>query len=174
MKREKKRGERAWKECKTLRSLSAFCEFILAINILIWIFFPVPSLNWIIHPNIWVGILIFFIIIIPAVIIMVIGWKDAGKETVQPSKESEMYGGIYNYIRHPQTIGEFLTLLALAFATNSWFLVIIAAATIIIYIPIMIYYEEQDLIRRFGDAYREYQKRTGAIFPKFLKKRESS
>ena len=34
----------------------------------------------------------------------------------------------------------------------------------------MIYYEEKDLVRRFGDSYREYQKRTGALFPKFWKK----
>ncbi len=169
MKREEKRGERAWKECQNLRTLSAFLEVVIAINFLIWIWFPVPSLNWIVHPNIWVGITIFIVIAIFALTIMFVGWKDAGKETYQPSKESEMYGGIYNYIRHPQTIGEYSTLIALAFAINSLFIVIMAVIVTIIYLPIMIHYEEQDLIRRFGDKYREYQERTGAIFPKFRK-----
>ena len=33
--------------------------------------------------------------------------KDAGSESLHPSKETVMYGGIYNYIRHPQALGEF-------------------------------------------------------------------
>jgi protein-S-isoprenylcysteine O-methyltransferase Ste14 len=41
---------------------------------------------------------------------------------------------------------------------------------IIVYVPIMIHYEEKDLIRRFGEKYREYQKSTGALFPKIRKK----
>ncbi|MHA1149407.1 MAG: hypothetical protein ACTSR8_14315 [Promethearchaeota archaeon] len=43
MKREEKRGERAWKECQILKSIGAFSEFLIAINILLWIWFPVHS-----------------------------------------------------------------------------------------------------------------------------------
>lgn len=171
MKREEKRGEKVWKECKTLRSLSALLEVIIITNLLIWIWFPIPELNWIIHPNIWVGITIFFIIAIPSVIVWFLGVAHAGKETFEPSKDSEMYGGIYNYIRHPQSLGEYLALLAFVFATNCWFLVIVMAIVSIIYLPIMIHYEEADLIRRFGDSFREYQQRTGALIPKFWKKK---
>ena len=96
--------------------------------------------------------------------------KDAGSETMSPSKETEMYGGIYNHIRHPQTLGEFPMYPAMAFIFNSWFLVIITTVFIIIYTPIMIHYEEIDLAKRFGQNYLDYKKRTGALFPKLRKK----
>ena len=170
MKREEKRGERAWKECQTLRTIGAFFEFLIAINLLLWIWFPVPSLNWKIFINHWIGIAIFLVISITGVIIILIGNKHAGKETYAPSKETEMYGGIYNHIRHPQTLGEFAIFMVLPFLINSWFHIIMMSIIVIIYLPTMVHYEEQDLIRRFGDSFREYQKRTGALFPKFWKK----
>jgi len=46
------------------------------------------------------------------------------------------------------------------------------AAYLVIYTPIMIHYEEADLIRRFGEQYIEYKKKTGALFPKFRKSSE--
>lgn len=169
MKREMNRGEKAWKECKTLRSIGGFFEFVITINIILWIWFPVPEFNWIIHSNILVGIIICIVMLVPCITIMLLGVKAAGKETLTPSKETEMYGGIYKYIRHPQTVGEFPMFVAIAFAFNSWFLVILMAVWIIIYIPIMVHYEEADLVRRFGESYKEYQKRTGALFPKLRK-----
>jgi protein-S-isoprenylcysteine O-methyltransferase Ste14 len=85
----------------------------------------------------------------------------------------KMYSGIYNYIRHPQTLGEFPMFIAMSFMFNSWFLVILSSLFIIIYTPIMIHYEEIDLVRRFGEKYTEYQKRTGALFPKLKKASKS-
>ncbi len=169
MKRSEKRGEHAWKECMKLRSLSIGFEIIKTINIIVWTWFPIPILNWKIHTNNLIGVFIGMIISLPSAFILLKGVKDAGSETIQPSKETLMYAGIYKYIRHPQSGGEFPLFVALAFAINSWFLVIVMAAHMIIYMPIMIYYEEKDLIRRFGDNYRDYQKRTGAIFPKIRK-----
>ena len=140
------------------------------VNLLMWIWFPLPILDtWIISSNIWIGIIIAICIAIPCCIILCLGIKAAGSETLSPSKDNEMYGGIYRYIRHPQSLGEFPLFIALSFAFNSWFLVMISSLFIIIYIPIMIYYEEKDLIKRFGDKYREYQKNTGALLPKLRK-----
>ena len=51
-----------------------------------------------------------------------------------------------------------------AFIVNSWFLLLLMIVFVLVYTPIMIYYEEKDLLR-FGDDYRDYQKRTGALFP---------
>ncbi len=170
VKREQNRGERAWKECMILRSLSIGFEIMKTINLVLWTWFPIPSLNWKIHSNNLIGIFLGIIISLPSAYILLKGVKDAGFETIQPSKETLMYPGIYKYIRHPQSTGEFPLFLALAFAMNSWFLVIVMATHMIIYLPIMIYFEEKDLIRRFGDKYRDYQKRTGAIFPKIRKK----
>ncbi|MFW9875448.1 MAG: methyltransferase family protein [Candidatus Thorarchaeota archaeon] len=170
VKRAYKYGEKAWNDCKKFRSIGGLLESVSVINLLLWIWFPLPLVDtWIISSNIWIGIIIAICITIPCCIILFLGIKAAGSETLSPSKDTEMYGGIYRYIRHPQSLGEFLLFPALSFALNSWFLVFISLLFIIIYIPIMIRYEEKDLIKRFGNKYREYQKNTGALFPKLRK-----
>ena len=101
---------------------------------------------------------------------MIIGVIHAGKESWEPSPDTNLHGGIYKYIRHPQAIGEFPFFIFLAFIVNSWFLVIFLTVYNIIYLPIMTRIEEADLIRRFGDEYRKYQEKTGKFLPKFSRK----
>lgn len=168
-KREQRIGEKAWKQSAQFRTIAGFLEFVISLNIFLWIWFPLLNLNWKIHTNPWVGAVICFIIVIPGTIIMVKGMKDAGLETYKPSEKTSMFGGIYKYIRHPQSLGEFPLFIAFAFLVNSWFLVIIMTLFVIIYIPIMIYYEEEDLIKRFGGSYIKYQNETGALIPKFFR-----
>ena len=97
---------------------------------------------------------------------MLKGVKDAGKETITPSEDTKMYGGIYKFIRHPQTTGEMPMFPAFGLVVNSWFMVLILTIFIIIYVPTILYFEEKDLVKRFGDSYTEYQKTTGAFLPK--------
>jgi protein-S-isoprenylcysteine O-methyltransferase Ste14 len=172
-KRSEKRGEKAWKECAIFRSVAGLLEFVITANTILWIWFPIPQLNFLIFPNWWISIIIGLAITVPGMIIMVKGMVDAGTETAKPSEETEMYGGIYRYIRHPQSLGEFPIFIALGFFVNSWTIVIIMSIFVFFYVPIMIYYEEKDLIRRFGEKYREYQKNTGALFPKMSSLRSS-
>ncbi len=174
MKRTEKKGERAWKECKTYRSIGGVFEFVSVINMIIWIWYPLPIVGeWKINEDIWVGIIIGLAILIPGLFLVIKGVMDAGSETLSPSKDTKMYGGIYKYIRHPQTLGEFPMFVAISFMLNSWFLVVLSAVYIIVYIPIMMYFEEKDLTRRFGDKYLEYKKQTGALFPKISNSKQS-
>ncbi|MHA1916881.1 MAG: methyltransferase [Candidatus Ranarchaeia archaeon] len=164
------RGQKAWRECYLLREFSTVFLTIAVINLVLWLFIPIPELNFSVHTIPQIAWIISGVIAIPCLTLVILGIKDAGKETVKPSPETKMYKGIYHYIRHPQTVGEFPLFIAISFALNSWFLVIITTLFITIYIPIMIHYEEKDLIKRFGKPYQEYQKNTGAIFPKLRKK----
>ncbi len=174
MKRSEKHGEKAWKECRNLRAISTIFLLTAAINSFLWIWYPIPSLSWKVSDEPIISIIISIIIVIPCLTIMILGEIAAGKESLVPSKETEMYGGIYNYIRHPQTIGEFPLYIALGFFINSWFIIGISSLYCLIYIPIMVHFEEEDLVKRFGDSYKEYQKRTGAVFPnlKLILKKE--
>jgi protein-S-isoprenylcysteine O-methyltransferase Ste14 len=108
---------------------------------------------------------------IPFLIITVIAVKDAGVETVSTSKNTEMYGGIYKNIRHPQMLGASPIILIICCLLNSLTLLILFSILIIIIVPIVIYFEEKDLIKRFGESYKEYKKETGAIIPKFWKRK---
>ncbi|MHA1146547.1 MAG: hypothetical protein ACTSRW_17550 [Candidatus Helarchaeota archaeon] len=106
VKRSEKRGEKAWKECATLRIISGIFMCVTVIDFILWIWFPIPFLNFKVDPNYIGGIIISLIMLAICLPIMIKGEMDAGTETMKPSKETEMYGGIYNYIRHPQTVGE--------------------------------------------------------------------
>jgi protein-S-isoprenylcysteine O-methyltransferase Ste14 len=161
------RGEKIWKDCRNLRIVASVFELIVVVTIILWIWYPIPQLDWKIFQEWWIGFIIGSLIIILGAIVVFIGVKDAGKETLTPSEDSEMYGGIYKYIRHPQTTGEMPMFPALGLALNSWFLFILLTVFIIIYVPIIQYFEEKDLVKRFGDSYKQYQKRTGAFLPKW-------
>ena len=89
--------------------------FVNIANFILWIWFPIPIFDFKVDPNYIGGIIIGLIILAVCVPIMIKGEKDAGSETMKPSKETKMYGGIYNHIRHPQTLGEWPTFIGLAF-----------------------------------------------------------
>jgi protein-S-isoprenylcysteine O-methyltransferase Ste14 len=99
--RAEERGEKAWKECEQLRIVAGFFEVVLTINMVLWIWFPVPQLAWSLDPNPLMGKVIASAIAVPCSAILVKGMKDAGRETMQPSKTTKMFGGIYQHIRHP-------------------------------------------------------------------------
>ena len=76
-----------------------------------------------------------------------------------------MYGGIYEKIRHPQSLGEVWVGHIISLILNSTFLFLFS----FLWIPVFYYMsvvEERDLILRFGTPYSEYRERTGMYFPK--------
>lgn len=170
--RAEKIGDRAWKLAKRDRVLSGIFMGVMTLNIILWLWFPIPELAWVVHPNWLVSILIGVVLAVIFTPIWLKGIKDAGRETMEPSASTKMYGGIYTHIRHPQALGEMPWFVIIPLFLNSLFLVIWATVMIIIVSPIIIYYEEKDLIKRFGDEYREYRNRTGALFPKLRKSRQ--
>jgi protein-S-isoprenylcysteine O-methyltransferase Ste14 len=113
----------------------------------------------------WESGLIAAIIALPSGYLWIRGMIDAGEETMYPKKEHTMYGGIYNHIRHPQAAGECPFWFVLAFVLHSPFLVLYSLVWIPIFLR-MCQAEEEDLLLRFGQEYREYQQRTGMLFPR--------
>jgi protein-S-isoprenylcysteine O-methyltransferase Ste14 len=164
-----KRGPKAWEICEHIRIIGTIFLVIQLINMVLWLWFPVPELAWPIFLNPWIGYAIALIIFFSTFPIWIKGLKDSGEEAKTPSTKSKMFEGIYNHIRHPQTLGEMSWYFVLVFMVNSLFLLIFTIVFVLVYLPIMIHIEEMDLIRRFGDEYRKYQQRTGALFPKLKK-----
>jgi protein-S-isoprenylcysteine O-methyltransferase Ste14 len=54
---------------------------------------------------------------------------------------------------------------------NSLFLTAWMTIFIFVFTPIHIYYEEKDLLKRFGDVYAEYRRTTPAVFPGLKRRR---
>jgi methanethiol S-methyltransferase len=164
--REKLIGPRAYRLCYYDRLAAGTFEGLITANYILYYFFPLATplpdkfpWAW------WISLVLAALIGIPATILMVIGVRDAGEEAMRPRKEHVMYGGIYTRLRHPQASGEVFLFLVIAFLLHSPFLAIFS----LVYFPLFIvlcYAEEQDLLLRYGDAFAEYCKKTGAFWPK--------
>ncbi len=73
--------------------------------------------------------------------------------------------GPYRYVRHPSYLGYFLMFLGL-FSLWPHLLTLFPLITIPGYVRVALQ-EERLLLRRFGDQFLEYQRRTGRFIPKF-------
>ncbi len=166
----KRWGERAWRRCFWLRQFCFISILIVVINAILWLWFPIPNFVIPISMNPLIPISIGIGIAIPFSLIMFKAMKDGGKEHGAPYKTTKMHGGIYNHIRHPGALGEMPLYVALGFFLNSWFLVVWMTLFMFIYTPLAIYFEERDLVLRFGQDYKDYQKRTPALFPKLWRR----
>ena len=108
-------------------------------------------------------------IAIPAIIIELLGWKEAGWTPLNPikvDKQKKLFGGIYDYIRHPIYLCEFSWFATLSILMNSPFLLITSG---IIAAPCcyhMCRSDEMQAINHFGDEYKRYMDKTGMFFPK--------
>lgn len=64
--------------------------------------------------------------------------------------------GLYQYSRNPMYIGYFLTLLGIFLMFGHFLLLIYLAAASWLVFLFVVYYEEPNLQRRFGESYLEY------------------
>lgn len=76
-------------------------------------------------------------------------------------------GGLYRFVRHPQYLA--LSVLGLG-VTLIWprFLVLLSYVSMLFVYNALAAWEESLCLERYGESYREYQSRTGRIFPRFL------
>jgi len=164
---ERKIGPRAYRLCTRYRLISSIFICILIVNYVLYYFYPLEfglprSFPW---PYL-VSVAMAVGVATPAGCLLYMGVRDAGEETLSPKKEHRLYGGIYEKIRHPQTVGEMPLWLVLALFLNSPFLALISFGLIISFACIC-FVEDKDLELRCGKVYVEYKEKTGAFFPKF-------
>lgn len=71
---------------------------------------------------------------------------------------------LYRVVRHPMQLGMILLLIGTPYMTVGHLLF---AGLMTAYVLIGLWFEERALLREFGDAYREYQRRVPMLFPGF-------
>lgn len=159
-------GRLAYRKCAIYRMVAAIFMTVAAANYVLYYWFPLPLPLSTTFPWPWfVSAVIAACIAVPSLYLMHRGIEDAGEETMKPKREHEMFGGIYERIRHPQAVGELFLWWVLAFMVHSPFLVLFS----IVYIPVWYYFcvaEEKDLLLRYGSDYKEYRQRVGFWIPK--------
>jgi protein-S-isoprenylcysteine O-methyltransferase Ste14 len=90
-------------------------------------------------------------------------------ETVLTKQQHELVQhGPYRWIRHPlYTLGVVL-LAALGLMLTSWLVLFFAALAFVMFRFVVVPIEEAQLIAKFGDGYRAYMRRTGAMLPRVI------
>jgi protein-S-isoprenylcysteine O-methyltransferase Ste14 len=74
--------------------------------------------------------------------------------------------GPYRWVRHPFYGSLLLSVLSNALVAANWFIFACGLALLTM-ISLSTHIEEEKLLERFGDEYRHYKERTGAIFPRW-------
>lgn len=74
--------------------------------------------------------------------------------------------GPYRYVRHPFYVTAALIMSSVALLAANWFIAVSALAVLVL-LALRTPKEEQRLIDRFGDDYRNYMAATGRFFPRF-------
>lgn len=73
--------------------------------------------------------------------------------------------GIYSRIRHPQYLGGFLSHIGMTLLLSSWFS-LLCTPVVALVIYLLCRREERELVREFGDVYREYREKVPMFFPR--------
>jgi protein-S-isoprenylcysteine O-methyltransferase Ste14 len=115
----------------------------------------------------WLGV----VLIIGAVIVFWRAHADLGlnwSPTLEIREKHELITrGIYSVIRHPMYASQWLWTAAQILLLQNW---IAGFAGLVVFIPfyfLRVKAEEQMMLEQFGEEYRSYTQKVGAVFPKF-------
>jgi protein-S-isoprenylcysteine O-methyltransferase Ste14 len=135
--------------------------------------FTIPFLNLILFeiPLLNISIPLFHLLIFVPFIILgiwfgIVGVRGTTLKVSETHKaEKIITTGIYSTIRHPQYFGGVLSHIAITFLLSSFYSLISTPLIILINI-VLCWKEEKELIKEFGDDYKEYKKNVPMFFPK--------
>lgn len=92
--------------------------------------------------------------------------KNFSVPGVMKEKQSLVLVGPYRWVRHPMYTALFLIAIVYFLISANWFIGIIWVGWIVVTVASMIQDEEAALIKKFGDEYRVYMRRTGRFLPR--------
>jgi protein-S-isoprenylcysteine O-methyltransferase Ste14 len=77
--------------------------------------------------------------------------------------------GMYSIVRNPLYLGNFFTILGFLISLESWWLTLVGCLAYSLYIERIIAAEERYLVKKFGDEYREWARKTPVFIPNFVR-----
>jgi protein-S-isoprenylcysteine O-methyltransferase Ste14 len=75
--------------------------------------------------------------------------------------------GPYRYVRHPMYSAFFVTAIGLFLLSANWFIGVLPVAAVTWMYLARVSSEEEMMIEQFGEAYRQYMKKTGRLWPRW-------
>ena len=110
--------------------------------------------------------------VLTAAAIVLFGWSHQAlgqnwTATLALTKEHQfVQAGPYRVIRHPMYSAFFLLGIGFAVLSANWLVAVVYLAPLLVMYLTRVSVEEQMMVERFGEPYREYMKHTGRIFPR--------
>ena len=130
------------------------------------VLFEVPILN---TPIYFIHFIIFIPFIVFAIWFGIMGAREVTLKVAETHKVEKIVStGVYSYLRHPQYFGGVLAHIGITFLLSSFFSLLITPLIIVLNI-FLSWKEEKELIKEFGEDYREYKKDVPMFIPRFKK-----
>ncbi|MFX0174209.1 MAG: methyltransferase family protein [Candidatus Hodarchaeota archaeon] len=113
-----------------------------------------------------VHILIFLPIIIVVLWLALSGVKEVGLKVAETHRaEKVITTGVYSLVRHPQYLGALLAHLAISILLSTLYSLLLTPF-MIVYLYLIAWKEEKELIREFGRDYEDYKANVPMLIPR--------
>jgi protein-S-isoprenylcysteine O-methyltransferase Ste14 len=164
------------KEPKTNRQVTTQETVLLGLLFVAMLFVPIlyVATKWLDFANYtlpvwanWLGV----IIIVGALFVFWRSHADLGlnwSPSLEIREKHELITrGIYSVIRHPMYASQWLWVIAQPLLLQNWIAGFLNLVVFIFFYTLRVKAEEQLMLEQFGDQYRSYMQKVGAVFPKF-------
>jgi len=99
--------------------------------------------------------------------------KNLTDTVVTRSQATLVTHGPYRWVRHPFYVTAALLMTAVTVVAANW-LIGLASLSVLVLLAVRTPKEEQKLIERFGESYRNYMLRTGRYFPRLARRQDGA
>lgn len=113
------------------------------------------------------------VLLVSGIVLNITGTRELVKTKLGGVKgipDKIITAGVYNIIRHPVNLGFIFIFCGWYFMWSGIYSLYFLPVLVIIFIFVS-FYEERNLIKVFGDEYRNYKKNTCMFFPKLKRKK---
>jgi len=83
-----------------------------------------------------------------------------------PEKSRKVEGGIYKYVRHPRYLGRFFMVMGIGALANNILAISVALIHFLSYF-LLIWVEDSELVKRFGESFKKHTEEVPALVPKY-------
>lgn len=114
----------------------------------------------------WLGALLGFLTVLLVHWVLRTLGPNVSETVLTKERHALVTGGPYRWVRHPLYTTGLALFVALGIMAGSWFVLLASGIAFLLLRWLVIPREEQALLAKFGDRYRDYMQRTGRLVPR--------